>query len=205
MHWPPFISSACAAISFLTIQRRRRCTARTFCASVLPALVHPYCHECWAAVRIWTATSLIFYCVAFPVLVLFLYFRYTFLFSLNSRFSCIVSPSCCLLLLVPKSLLIFYILQKKGGLAVDGAPNVTSDAIWLDMSLKDFRRSRLQLVVESKRGMEICWGRRSERWSRSKKKRNKYIYIYIHSNEIHNVASLIVYWCLGVSSTCFGP
>ena len=29
--------------------------------------------------------------------------------------------------------------------------------------------------------------------------------IYIHSNEIHNVAALIVYWCIGVSSTCFGP
>ena len=29
--------------------------------------------------------------------------------------------------------------------------------------------------------------------------------IYIHSNEIHSVAALIVYWCLGVSSTCFGP
>ena len=29
--------------------------------------------------------------------------------------------------------------------------------------------------------------------------------IYIHSNEIHNVAALIVYWCSGVSSTCFGP
>ena len=31
------------------------------------------------------------------------------------------------------------------------------------------------------------------------------IYIYIYSNEIHNVAALIVYWCIGVSSTCFGP
>ena len=31
------------------------------------------------------------------------------------------------------------------------------------------------------------------------------ISIYIHSNEIHNVAALIVYWCIGVSSTCFGP
>ena len=29
--------------------------------------------------------------------------------------------------------------------------------------------------------------------------------ICIHSNEIHNVAALIVYWCSGVSSTCFGP
>ena len=29
--------------------------------------------------------------------------------------------------------------------------------------------------------------------------------LYIHSNEIHNVAALIVYWCTGVSSTCFGP
>ena len=29
--------------------------------------------------------------------------------------------------------------------------------------------------------------------------------IYIHSNEIHTVAALIVYWCSGVSSTCFGP
>ena len=30
------------------------------------------------------------------------------------------------------------------------------------------------------------------------------IYIYIHS-EIHNVAALIVYWRIGVSSTCVGP
>ena len=29
--------------------------------------------------------------------------------------------------------------------------------------------------------------------------------VYIHSNEIHSVAALIVYWCSGVSSTCFGP
>ena len=28
--------------------------------------------------------------------------------------------------------------------------------------------------------------------------------IYIHSNEIHDVAALIVYWCIGVSFTCFG-
>ena len=27
--------------------------------------------------------------------------------------------------------------------------------------------------------------------------------IYIHSNKIYNVAALIVYWCTGVSSTCF--
>ena len=30
-------------------------------------------------------------------------------------------------------------------------------------------------------------------------------YIYIHSNEIHSVAAVIVYWCIGVNSTCFGP
>ena len=29
--------------------------------------------------------------------------------------------------------------------------------------------------------------------------------IYIHSNEIYTVAALIVYWCIGVSCTCFGP
>ena len=29
--------------------------------------------------------------------------------------------------------------------------------------------------------------------------------ICIHSNEMHNVAALFVYWCIGVSSTCFGP
>ena len=29
--------------------------------------------------------------------------------------------------------------------------------------------------------------------------------ICIHSNEIYTVAALIVYWCIGVSSTCFGP
>ena len=30
-------------------------------------------------------------------------------------------------------------------------------------------------------------------------------YIHTHSNEIHNVAALIVYLCSGVSFTCFGP
>ena len=29
--------------------------------------------------------------------------------------------------------------------------------------------------------------------------------IYIHSNEIHTAAELTDYWCIGVSSTCFGP
>ena len=37
------------------------------------------------------------------------------------------------------------------------------------------------------------------------RKRQQRLRIYIHSNEIHNVAALIVYWCSAVSSTCFGP
>ena len=37
------------------------------------------------------------------------------------------------------------------------------------------------------------------------KVRVSFFAIYIHSNEIHNVAALTVYWCIGVSSTCFGP
>ena len=36
------------------------------------------------------------------------------------------------------------------------------------------------------------------------KVRVSFFAIYIHSNEIHNVAALIVYWCICVSSTCFG-
>ena len=36
------------------------------------------------------------------------------------------------------------------------------------------------------------------------KVRVSFFAIYIHSNEIHNVAALTVYWCSGVSSTCFG-
>ena len=37
------------------------------------------------------------------------------------------------------------------------------------------------------------------------KVRVSFFAIYIHSNEIYTVAALTVYWCTGVSSTCFGP
>ena len=111
------------------------------------------------------------YNVACPVSVVFLYIRCKFSFSLNSNFSRITCSSRCQLLLFPK-LLIWYIFQTRG-LAVDGAPNLKTNAICLHISLKAFRSARVQLVVESRKVMKIFCGRWIERWSRRKKNWNK--------------------------------
>ena len=53
--------------------------------------------------------------------------------------------------------------------------------------------------------MNDCYFILHTSWTWHWKVRVSFFAIYIHSNEIHNVAALIVYWCSGVSSTCFGP
>ena len=57
----------------------------------------------------------------------------------------------------------------------------------------------------NKKKGKTCHGSKHIMWAWHWKVHVSLFAIYIHSKEIHNVAALIVYWCIGFSSTCFGP